>query len=417
MSKLTDLKTASISLEKCLRKLLKGFQNMGKFHIKANGEPGRCVAQPGNCKFAEDDDHHYTKEAARKAYEKANAQDTIESYNRKHVPNSELTPEGLEKRARVTQALTSDLNYTGKAPRWLSKLQKESQATYGPGGEPKIIDVIDSPVGPLAVVWSNQTLRKNDASIINERGFNIREISLVNMKDGENQGYLKAAFVDDDSCKRAWGDDDYSGIRYLDEYDGSNFGIKEYVDPPRDAKGKLKRDVEFKKIDILKAAKTPDERLEAKKKIWAASGRALKFSVKDEQGEYVPYYNLNASHAPKTEEELDEAMKPVQKTGNKKLEDFKKDFKNPYVDFARTNDAVQGQGLGSAMYIYTARMLGKENKILRGSGLQSESAKGAWEGLTKDARLPVGKMTQYWSKSDAPSVCPVLDFRANKAAA
>lgn len=390
---------------------------MGKFHIKANGEPGPCVAKPGNCRFADDDDHHYTKEAARKAYERANAQDTIESYNRKHVPDSDLTPEGVEKRARVTQALTSDLNYTGKTPKWLSQLQKDSKAVYGAGNEPKIIDVIDSPAGPLAVVWANQTLRKNDASIINERGFNIREISLVSMKSGENQGYLKAAFVDDDSCKRSWGDDEYSGIRYLDEYDGHNFGIKEYADVQRDKNGKISKNADFTKIDILKAAKTPEERFEAKKKIWAASASALKFSVKDDEGNYIPYYNLNASHAPKTEAEIDEALKPVQKAGSKKLEDFKKDFKNPYVDFARTNDAVQGQGLGSAMYIYTARMLGKENKILRGSGLQSDSAKGAWEGLSKDARLPIGKMTQYYSKSDTPSVCPVLDFRENKAAA
>jgi hypothetical protein len=390
---------------------------MGKFHIKANGEPGPCVAKPGNCRFADDDDHHYTKDAARKAYERANSQGTIESLNRKHVPDSELSSEGLVKRARVTQALTSDLNYTGKPPKWLSKLEKEYQEIHGTGVKPKIIDVIDSPTGQLAVVWAEQSGRSNDVGIIKDRGFNIRVISLVGMKDGENRGYLKAAFVDDDSCKRSWGNDEYAGIRYLDEYEGSSFGIKEYAESARDKKGRLIKGEDFTKIDILEAAKTPEERLEAKKKIWAASSRALHFGATDEEGNNVSYYNVNTSHAPKTEAEIDEALKPVIKTGQRKMAEFKKDFESPYVDFASTSDSVRGQGIGSAMYIYSARMLGKENKVLRGSSLQSDSAKGAWEGLSKDARLPVGKMTQYWSKSDSPSKCPVLDFRKDKAAA
>lgn len=390
---------------------------MGKFHIKANGEPGPCVAKPGNCRFADDDDHHYTKEAARIAYERANAKDTIETYNRKHVADSELSPEGLAKRAKVTQALTSDLIYRGLPPRWLSKMQQDSRDIYGPGNEPQIIDVIDSPAGPLAVVWSKQSLRSNDTHLINERGFNLREISLVSMQDGDNHGYVKAAFVDDESCKKSWGNDEYTSIRYMDEYDGHSFGTKEYVDPPRDAKGKLKKGEEFKKIDVLENAKTPEEVLAAKKKIWAASYSALKLPVNDEQGNYVASYNVNAAHAPQTEEEIETAMKPVRKITDRKLDDFKKDFRNPYVDFSRSGEKIQGTGLGSAMYVYTARMLGKENKLLRGSGLQSGSAVTAWEGLAKDKRLPVKKLTQHWSKADKTSVVPVLDFREDKTSA
>lgn len=385
---------------------------MGKFHIKANGEPGKCVAKPGNCKFAEDDDHHYTMDSARKAYEKANAKDTIESYNRKHVPDSELSPEGLAKRAKVTQALTSDLNYTGKSPRWLSKLQKEAKETHGAGTDLKIIDVIDSPVGELAVVWSSQSLSSNDVGLIKERGFNLRSISLVNMKTGEDQGYIKASFVDEESCKRSWGDDDFTAIRYLDEYEGSSLGISEY--PARAPGEKFKKGEEFKKIDVLKAAKTPEEVLLAKQKIWAGSSRAMHIGVQDKEGNYVPYYNVNVSHAPDTEEEIDVALKPVHKEASRKFNNFKKDFRSPYIDYASTKQSIRGTGLGSAMYIYTARMLGKENKILRGSGVQTDDAKGAWESLAKDKRLPIGKLTQHWSKAEKPAVVPVLDFRENK---
>lgn len=390
---------------------------MGKFHIKANGEPGPCVAKPGNCRFADDDDHHYTKEAARKAYERANTNGVIESLNRKHVPDSELTPEGLKKRARVTQALNSDLNYTGKTPSWFKKFEKTYTDTYGEGVKPRIIDVIDSPAGQLAVIWSDQSARSNDVSIIKERGLNIREIALIGMKDGEDYGYVKSTFVDDESCKRSFGDDEYAGLRYLDEYDGVSYGIREYPESARDENRRLIRSDDLRKIDILEAAKTPEERIEAKKKIWASSASALRLEVRDDEGNYVNYYNINASHAPKTESELDEALKPILKTGNRKMTEFKKDFEVPFVDFSSTSEAVKGQGIGSAMYVYNARMLAKENKLLRGSGLQSDSAKGVWESLSKDARLPVAKMTQYWSKAEAPSKCPVLDFRENKAAA
>lgn len=386
---------------------------MGKFHIKANGEPGPCVAKPGNCRFAEDDDHHYTKEAARVAYERANAKDTIETYSRSHVADSELSPEGLAKRARVTQALTSDLNYTGPSPKWLSELHKNSEKLWGPGNEPKIVDVIDSPEGELAVVWTPMSGNNNDTNVIRERGFIIREISFVNMETGERQGYLKASFVDDESCKKSWGDDKFAGIRYMDEYDGHNFGIKEYINTKADPK--VSEEDRFKKVDILETAKTPEEVLVAKKKIWAASYRALGLPVNDKLGEYVPSYNVNEEHAPETEAEIDNAMKPVHKATDRKLDDFKKDFRTPFVDFSSVSSSLKGQGYGGALYVYTARMLAKENRILRGSGLQSDSAKGAWEGLSKDKRLPVKKLTQHWSKSPT-SVVPILDFRKNKTA-
>jgi hypothetical protein len=260
-------------------------------------------------------------------------------------------------------------------------------------------------------------MNDNDKGLISERGFNLRETSFVSMKTGQKLGYLKASFVDDESCERSWGNDEFSGIRYLDEYDGNNFGIKEYVNPPKDKHGKISKDAEFKKIDILEDAKTDDERLEAKKKIWAASARALHLEVTDEEGKYVAYYNVTASHAPKTEAEIDEALKPVLKTGDKKLRAFKDDFKNPYVDYSSIDHSLQGQGFGGAIYVYTARMLGKENRILRGSGVQSDTAKTAWANLSKDSRLPVKKLTQWWSKSESPSVVPALDFRETKKAA
>lgn len=43
---------------------------MAKYHLKENGEPGVCRAQPGKCPKAKDSEHYATKGEAQTAYEK-----------------------------------------------------------------------------------------------------------------------------------------------------------------------------------------------------------------------------------------------------------------------------------------------------------------------------------------------------------
>lgn len=42
---------------------------MTTFHIRDNGDPGRCVAQPGNCRFGSSDEHYTSIDEARNAFE------------------------------------------------------------------------------------------------------------------------------------------------------------------------------------------------------------------------------------------------------------------------------------------------------------------------------------------------------------
>lgn len=42
---------------------------MTAFHIRENGEPGPCVAKPGNCRFGSEDEHYSSSEDARRAFE------------------------------------------------------------------------------------------------------------------------------------------------------------------------------------------------------------------------------------------------------------------------------------------------------------------------------------------------------------
>lgn len=54
---------------------------MAKFHISDSGEPKRCIARPGNCKYREADgsevEHYATKEEAREAYERAQEAEAV----------------------------------------------------------------------------------------------------------------------------------------------------------------------------------------------------------------------------------------------------------------------------------------------------------------------------------------------------
>lgn len=43
---------------------------MSRYHIKENGEPGRCLAKPGNCPLGNELEHYTTSNDARRAFEK-----------------------------------------------------------------------------------------------------------------------------------------------------------------------------------------------------------------------------------------------------------------------------------------------------------------------------------------------------------
>ncbi len=107
-----------------------------KYHINPEtGDPGLCKAKAGKCPFGHDADHFHTKEQARGAYE------LLQEVFAKPVVHSEATK----------LALSSDLAWKGKVPRWIKARAKEQKKTFGT--VPELLEVIPSPVGPLMVVW------------------------------------------------------------------------------------------------------------------------------------------------------------------------------------------------------------------------------------------------------------------------
>jgi hypothetical protein len=72
---------------------------MAKYHLKADGSPGVCKAQPGKCPISNDSEHFATKNEARAVYEK-NMESQLLSRFEKFPNESYMDAEFKEKVAR-----------------------------------------------------------------------------------------------------------------------------------------------------------------------------------------------------------------------------------------------------------------------------------------------------------------------------
>jgi hypothetical protein len=64
---------------------------MDKFHINAEGNPGKCTAKV-KCPFGGDDAHYFSKEAAQKAFEDATKSEALKVWKKKTI----VAPEAAE---------------------------------------------------------------------------------------------------------------------------------------------------------------------------------------------------------------------------------------------------------------------------------------------------------------------------------
>ena len=382
---------------------------MAKFHVNNEGVPGACRASSSDeargCPFGDATDHYDTIGEARAAYEKKMEDEAVpegKSAIKKQIPVDHFSAEG--KAAKVDRAIEADLIYSGKTPRWMSDAIKESKGTFG--SIPKIIDVIDSPEGKLAVVWEPHSLAKNDSNMT-ERGYVVTRVALRNMKTGDVRGYLKTTHVDDESVKIAFGEDGYESLRYMSDASGSNYGTYRW-----EKTGKVNeqgREISDE-VDTITSASTPEELLEAKRHIWAASHRAENMSIKVD-GQYKAPYSISDSDAPTDEKQLDRDLKKIIRQTEKKVVEFKKTHGDPYIDYSRVENNLKGTGIGSALYVYSARMHAKKDRAIRGSTLQSDSARSVWTRFTKNDKLPVGKITRTNQHSGEKTESYSMDFR------
>lgn len=291
------------------------------------------------------------------------------------------------------QALSASLNWQGEKPPWWNDYSEAISKNEFPvlAITPKLLDVFDSPMGKVAVVWEDAAQGPRDAFSQVEEGYRIQRCLLRNFETGEQLGYLKVTSIDDDSMERSFGDDEFSAFRYRAEHSG--LGYKYH----------------FNESNASTATMSPEELKQERRKVWLAAVRDLNLNVKDAEGNTVWTRSINEQHIP-DDAQVQKDLQKYSKMIRQESQRMRKRFEQPFVDYSKIEKAAKGQGFGSAMYIYTARYLATQGKALRGSGIQTADAQKVWTRFKKHLPGNIKFMT-LTELSGQRRKHPLLDFR------
>lgn len=286
----------------------------------------------------------------------------------------------------ITQSINSDLQYDGKYPSWWKSYKKQAEGNTVAPTTPQMIDVINIGGEPYAVIWEESSQAKVDKYVIRESGMNVSQVVIrpmdkAKMLAGRDEGYIKVSYVDEQSYARSFGTDMYSEYRYARRYDG-----------------KMHHDISFPPT------------LEEKQKMFLYLHEAVPESALGKDGKWLSKEKY-AESMPATEQELDEVIQKFREPLRKALHiDHKAEgHKHPFVDYSSLPESLKNTGVGTAMYVYAAKALGRKDKILRGSGIQSEDAVRIWSRFNKKIPGRVGKISMDWFGQKKTSY--MLDFR------
>lgn len=294
----------------------------------------------------------------------------------------------------VNHAIKSPLVWNGKKPTWWKKYSKKSEAGYLPT-TPQIIDVLESPEGKIAVVWENNSQLSNDQGMTMDSGYGMHVCYYKSMKTGETLGYIKMAYMDDKSFERCFGNDEFTPFRYADRYDGIRSDFRQEI-----------------YSDGYHTEPLSEEQSEQKwRDIWMSARQynKIKTSFYDEQGNHIPSSSLEEQHIPSVDA-IKKDLSPYITHLQSEIQMKREYFKHPYVDFSRVEEPLTGKGFGTALYVYTARMLGQQGKILCGSSIKSPDAQKVWAGLKKKLTQQFKSINSTWHGEPSSVFC--LDFRS-----
>jgi len=288
----------------------------------------------------------------------------------------------------INRALSSSLSWDGEKPEWWNEYEQELANDEFAPTRAELIDVIDSPAGPLAVVWQDDN--PEDKSLTLGSGYGERVTYFKSVETGEVLGYLKSTYMDENTVERSFGDDELAPFRWRSRYGSARypFDDENYVYDGRNLEG--------------------EELLQKRRDVWVQAHKDLEIMPKDENGNRIGYWNITKEHVPSDVQ----VLKDLKKLGKKVQPEINESYENfatPYIDYSRVNGSLAGKGYGTAMYVYTARMLAKEGKALRGSGVQSDDAQGIWKRFKEKFPNNVSTMESTWRGQK--HVRPVLDFR------
>lgn len=358
---------------------------MAKFHINSAGNPGPCRAQAGNCPFGFERDHYTSKDDARAAYEAQQELLARIGIGAKH-----------ELSAATEIALTAELQPLDQQPAWIweqtSRLQQELF-----GVTPQVIATVDSPLGPLAVVWEEATVEANDLSSQVEDGYLVSRISYRTMDRGELVGYLKTTSMTEESVGKSFGKDEWRGLRYSRTRESFYPMDREHVQGARDYDPRQSAE-DFKRSRVEPPALDSREKL-------------AEFVSKAQS--HFRSYSDTTPHL-MGEPELRSELSRLQELANQNLDHYRESFEDPFIDYIKLDrEELRGQGLGASLYVFMARKQAERGLPLRASGLQTPEAEKSWDSMAADPRFPVrvGNSLYRDRNHRKISVSYFLDFR------
>lgn len=292
----------------------------------------------------------------------------------------------------INSALQSPLKWEGVKPSWWDEYVAEAEANPFLPVSPELIDIIDSPVGQLAVVWQEESHSESDINVNLSGGFNLKVCYLKSVDTGEILGHLNMGSVTEESFERSFGDDEFSSFRWGSRFLGRNYGFDKYNDD------KVWGDRNL----------TGDALLEKRREVWVKYSQTQGNGLRDSEGKYVSAQNITKEHLP-SDEVVKKDLKKFTAVLNNTIESRKSAYDTPFVDYSNVEDSIKGKGLGTALYVYSARMLAKQNQTLRGSGVQSDDAQEVW-GRFREL-FPKNVKTVDLEYSGTISTYSVFDFR------
>lgn len=358
---------------------------MSRFHINAAGNPGVCRAKTvDGCPFGGDSEHYSTRQEAREVYE--TQQELLSLIDVGGGPP--LSP-------AAEFALTAPLGPLEEQPSWMGDYHFRLQEELF-GVRPEAIAIIESSIGPLAVVWEAATVDSNDLGSQVEQGYRIGRISYRTMAEGELVGRAKSARMDSDSLEAAYGSDEWRGFRYIEDQENL-YGMETEYPEARDYSPDQDAD-SFPRTRINPPAL--ESREDYVKLVDKAQRHFRDFSEK-------PVGTMN-------EVELKEELTRLQGLANERLDSHGRGFATPSIDYIElAHKDLRGQGLGASLYIFLARKHAEQGLPLRASGLQSKEAKKSWARMAADPNLPVRVGNNVYQKSGWSKVEAhyLLDFR------
>lgn len=380
-----------------------------RYHVNDDGNALECRVTVKRCPFKD----FSTKEEARDHYERSQSESTLVSHTSIRKPvavqsdsagsEAEEPVVGASLAERLTaQSLSSKLTYSGDDPQWLKADKTLTKTLFGEdSAEPVIIDTVETPLGRAAVVWSENSTLPNDFSIQTDSGYTVSTLDYRHMKTGKVLGYVKMAYVSEEAYKRSFGDDEFSAYK---SFTANSTRLSRMFDDKmvKVAEGYTS----FKPISPYEGITDKDELVAKKREVWAHAhnGAGLIPATHQADPSLKPHLGWNGGlepgHAPEDEKTLDSDLKEVSKYMEKEKKKLFRSRKNTRVDYSKLDPEIRGQGLGLSMYIYTARMLAKKDKMLTSSGLQSGEAQKLWKRIAEHPEIPTKMITHTYESGD-----------------